>query len=80
MGLILFVTGAHGQEHPSIDQISTALKQLSPHVAAEVDHEQLRTMLGRRLRQQLEAHEGLTNPRFERTNRQAYSTGSKSRM
>src|SRR5262245_63805714 len=44
-----------GQERASRDQIAAAIKQLSPHVAVESDREQLRTMLGRRLREQIEA-------------------------
>jgi dienelactone hydrolase len=55
LGLVLAIAGAHGQDRPSHERIEAALKQLSPHVAAESDLEQLRTMLGRRLRGQIEA-------------------------
>ncbi len=55
MGLVVVAAAADGQDQPDGEQIAAVLKQISPRVVAEAEREQLRTMLSRRLREQLEA-------------------------
>src|SRR5262245_49042285 len=52
---VVLLAQSSGQERPAAEQIAAALKQISPHVAAEVDREPLRSMLGRQLREQIDA-------------------------
>src|SRR5262245_17100783 len=54
IGLLIVPSyAANGQERPNAAGIAATLKQLSPHVVPESEREQLRTMIGRRLREQI---------------------------
>jgi cephalosporin-C deacetylase-like acetyl esterase len=51
--LLVFFAPLAAQDQAALERITAELKQISPHVAPESEREQLRTMLGRSLREQI---------------------------